>query len=119
MKLTAHQIIDETVAYYQEFPRSLNGERKVANETGDILCLYNGPNGEKCAYARCCTPDSEFEEGKSATCQPKAKLLPQYEGHSLSFWSGIQALHDTNCYWDGNRLTEEGIKKVEYLKSHY
>jgi hypothetical protein len=119
MKLTAHQIIDETVEYYQNNPRSLNREGKVFNETGDILCLYNGVNGEKCAYARCCTPDSEFEEGRSASCQNKATLLPQYEGHPQSFWIGIQTLHDTNCYWDGNRLTEEGIKKVEYLKSHY
>ncbi len=119
MKLTAHQIIDETVTFYHNNPRSLNGERKVANESGDILCLYNGPNGEKCAYARCCTPDSEFTEGKSASCQNKAKLLPQYEGYSDSFWCGIQSLHDSDKFWDGNRLTEDGINQVEYLKSHY
>ena len=111
MTLTAHEIIDETIAFYQNNPRS-------KSEDGNC-CLYNGPNGEKCAFSRCCTPDSEFKEGRGSILQLNAILLPQYEGQSKRFWDEIQNLHDTDNYWDGNTLTKLGEYEVLRMKNEY
>ena len=109
MTLTAHEIIDETVEYYQNNPRSKDDNR----------CLYNGPNGEKCAFSRCCTPDSKFKEGRGSGLQVEVILLPQYEGQSKLFWNEIQNLHDTDNYWDGNTLTKLGEYEVLRMKNEY
>jgi hypothetical protein len=111
MTLTAHEIIDETVEYYQNNPRS-------QSEDGNS-CLYNGPNGEKCAFSRCCTPDSKFKEGRGSRLQLNAILLPQYEGQSKRFWDEIQNLHDTDNHWDGNTLSMYGQKEVLRMKNEY
>ena len=117
MKLTAHEIIDETVEYYQNNPSSIG-----KNIDGSNSCLYNGPNGEKCAFSRCCTDDSRFIEGHCASGLlniGRSKLLPQYEGHSESFWDDLQSLHDSDDNWDGNRLTEYGQNRVLRIKNIY
>ena len=112
MKLTISEIVDETIAFYQNNPRSF-----FIDEDGDNRCRYNGPNGEKCAFSRCCTPESKFDEGDNALSQANAVLLPQYEGHSLVFWNALQRLHDNNNHWNGNVLTDAGIEYANQIKS--
>jgi hypothetical protein len=113
MKLTKHQIIDETVKYYSNNPRSIGS---------DSTCVYNGPNGEKCAFSRCCTDNSEFKEGSGANTQNKAVLLPQYAHYPIEkneyFWRRLQELHDVERYWDKG-LTPEGMDYVKILKEKF
>ena len=115
-ELTKLQIIDETVEFYKNNPRSLSG----------TLCVYNGPNDTKCAFSRCCEIliPSSFE-GKSAAFALRERgdyiLKPEYRGHGLMFWNDLQSLHDLPRNWEltGNKLTIEGEKAVQRLKELY
>ena len=110
--MTKIEIIDETVAYYQTHNRSV---------LSDYSCEYNGPNGEKCAFSRCCTADSVFEENESSIMQKAAVLLPQYAHipYHDSFWMDLQSLHDNADCWDGRSLTGKGIERIAILKKRY
>jgi hypothetical protein len=112
MELTISEIVDETIAFYQKNPRSIG-----INGYGEITCAYNGPNGEKCAFSRCCTTESKFDEGHNAISQVSAVLLPQYQGHSLMFWNALQQLHDNDNHWNRNELTDAGIAYANEIKS--
>jgi hypothetical protein len=111
--LTKIQIIEETISYYKINPRSLS--------EGSSQCLYNGPNGEKCAFSRCCTEDSSFNEQQSSNAQDKAKLLPQYSHipYDDQFWMDLQEFHDMEANWDINVLTSTGLNRVNKLKEMY
>lgn len=113
-QLTKLEIIDETVEYYKTHNRSIiNGD-----------CRYNGPNGEKCAFSRCCTNDSEFKEFMSASSQNEAVLLDQYSyiPHTDNFWARVQSLHDVSNNWiedtDNNTrsLSDKGKQFLEEIK---
>jgi hypothetical protein len=114
-KLTQHDIIDETVEFYSNNPRSIHPLTKK--------CLYNGYNGEKCAFSRCCTNDSKFIEASNALGQNDAVLLPKYAhfllNENIGFWSSIQSLHDNDTYWEENQLTDKGKNYVKDLKQQY
>jgi hypothetical protein len=109
--LTKIQIIEETVEFYSNNPRSLNSSR----------CLYNGPNGEKCAFSRCCTEDSSFDEGDASNVQDKAKLLPQYSHipYDDQFWMDLQEFHDITNNWRDKDLTDIGLSCINKLKEKY
>ena len=112
-QLTKLQIIDETVAYYSIHPRSI--EERTGN------CKYNDENGNKCAFSRCCTDDTQFTEGSSSSEQVFAVLLPQYAHIPIrnEFWIDLQELHDRNNYWDGSILNTRGELRVRELKEIY
>jgi hypothetical protein len=110
--LTKIQIIDKTVEFYSNNPRSLS--------INSSQCLYNGPNGEKCAFSRCCTEDSSFNEGESSNLQDGANLLPQYSHipYHDQFWMDLQEFHDTEANWDKG-LTDTGLNRLNKLKEKY
>lgn len=87
MSLSAIEIIDETVEFYENNPRSLNPNPKGEADR----CLYNGPNGEACAFARCVADEyrEKLEEGKGSYYHLELfgdKLFKeQYKGKSERF----------------------------------
>ena len=113
-QLTKLQIIDETVEYYSTHPRSLRDDESSN-------CMYNGDNNTKCAFSRCCTDDSIFDEGSSACAQKYAVLLPQYAyiPYDDVFWIEIQYIHDTNSFWKDGNFTDLGEEYVDNLKTKY
>ena len=119
-RLTVEQIVEETIEYYRTHSRSINPF------SAQTECLYNGPNGERCAFSRCCIENavSKLTENKSAALiidfHGDEILLPQYRGHNPLFWADLQSLHDINIYWvpnkyGGNDLTIVGSKRVERI----
>jgi hypothetical protein len=117
-RLSANQIIDETVAYYTE-----DVSRRTYNP--DINnCLYLGANGTKCAYSRCWkegvysssmeqkTPSSLDSDGYT----PDYLVQEQYQGHSVKFWNDLQTLHDNPKYWTENNISILGKEFVKELK---
>ena len=123
MSLSAIEIIDETVEFYENNPRSLNpSPRSMFDPT---TCLYNGPNGEACAFARCVLPEhrKKLEEGKG--CQNILNsygddiLKEQYRGHHPGFWVNIQALHDFESHCENGKLSQIGKDKVQLMKTKF
>jgi hypothetical protein len=115
-RLTANQIIDETVEYYSNNPRSIH------SKSG---CVYlNEENGAMCAVGRCLTKTSlkivhKRFEGKSAyvfTEFKKIKFKARYRGYLTALWVDLQLLHDNSKYWENNKLSELGLAYVEALK---
>jgi hypothetical protein len=120
---TKIEIIEETVAYYSENPRSV--------KYGSLSkCVYLNENGNKCAFSRCCTDEGVtwlheqidvIEEGDSVIQHFLKHLKPEYQGHDFEFWKDIQRLHDNKGYWvNGNgKLNERGETCVNWLKNKY
>lgn len=138
--MTTHEIIDETVAWYRDHPRS-----KVRKKSGGMGCAYIGPDGERCAFSRCCELDdalilkfanldnsddggalssyfSEKEFTKEVGYDFQKIIQEKYRGHSIGFWVAIQQLHDDDAHWkdpNGGDLTEQGLKFVEGIKKRW
>lgn len=112
-QLTKLQIIDETVTYYSTHARS------IEERTGD--CKYNNRNGNKCAFSRCCTDNSTFNEGVSSREQINARLLPQYAHIPITndFWLDLQEIHDRDYYWNKGTLDTRGELRITELKEIY
>jgi hypothetical protein len=120
--MTAHQIIDETVAYYSEDPIN---RRSIGEHKGSQMCLYKGEKGQKCAYSRCWRDDVYKPEYENQTPvngrlpSPDELVKDEYKGHSSEFWSQLQHLHDVKSYWTNTGLSDEGQKYVNTLKENY
>lgn len=121
---TYHEIIDETVEFYSNNPRSMNGKS----------CKYLSNSGANCAFARCCTPEGintlhteyesisasgVFEREINKSNNPLDLFKPEYKINNSEFWGSIQQLHDGNSYWNENKLTEDGNEYIEFLKRMY
>ncbi len=46
-------------------------------------------------------------------------LFPRYRGHSSTFWSDLQSLHDIEANWNKHGLTEQGFASVRKMKEKY
>lgn len=117
MKKTCAEIIDETIEFYQKNPRS------ISKTTRD--CLYNGPNGAKCAFSRLLEDSEGLWEGRNAYqtmhTNPNLKFKLGYEGKSSEFYTALQKLHDLSDYWStdeqgNNILTSKGRQAVQEVK---
>lgn len=122
-RLSATEIVDETIAYYRTHPRSLIYE----NAYGPT-CFYRGPNGAQCAVARCCPADTPLQEKTTASENihelGDEMFLPQYRGYDKLFWARLQTLHDADRHWttlaSGDVvLTESGQAYADKIKSLY
>lgn len=120
--LSYHDIIDETVKFYSKNPRS------ISSDVGS--CLYNGENGELCAFARVIKPERRtviLDEGSSCNTLDivHTDFLAQYEhiGFNRRFWRDIQRLHDYSENWiaieNGNVLSTIGQRFVNDLKKDW
>ena len=115
-QFTTTQIINHVVNYYKTNPRSFNYRG---------TCAYTGVNGEHCGFAILCEKPELITEGSSISdiLKSNIKLKPEFDGQTIFFYQDIQALHDTNFYWEetytGNKLTQTGIERVKFLKKFY
>lgn len=144
MAKTEIEIIDETVRWYQSHPRAI---RKNTNGYSEG-CYYFKP-GEPdcmCAVGRCLTLRSEpikkmrqaAKEGnitgfdvvsgdiseledflEDSKVSFEQALKPGYRGHKIDLWQSLQNLHDTEHFWEGNKLTESGEMHVKLLRDKY
>lgn len=109
-----HEIIDETVEFYSNNPRSVEGDQ----------CLYHGPNGAMCAFARMVANPERLIEGKNCLYLMEylegIVIKPEYSGYKRDFYRSIQRLHDYSDNWecDGG-LSKEGKNEVYRLKHQY
>ena len=129
-KMTKKQIVEETLAYYEEDPN----RRAIHPESGE--CMYNlKENGslgkwngkyKHCAVGRCLDKKYKmYGEGlpgnggvngvdvisltptikKGLNLKSKLEfddlLDPKYRGHEIGFWNQLQQLHDKESYWSG------------------
>lgn len=126
--ITKTQIIQETYNFYSQDPV---GRRSKIN---DNVCQYNGPNGTKCAFARCCDDIPKkfeglgitFDEGQTTgfrrTKEIMTYLKPEYKHiDDLEFWADLQKLHDFSSNWnlEKNSASLTGVQAYEDLLEKY
>ena len=123
--MTFAELVDNTVEYYTTNPRSL--------QFPDGPCVYEGPNGERCAAARLCDESATDLEAMDIVHDTSwnevyhfATLKPEYAHFNNDQISALQCMHDTHENWlkpDGERgtegLSEIGKYAVEFIKSKY
>lgn len=108
---TKGEIIKETFAYYDTNPKE---RRSVEQST----CKYNSHDGRKCAFSRCCIEGVNLKEGKSVrhagVSDLDTILKPEYRGHSKTFWTALQTMHDTPTNWseDGSTLAGRSFRQA-------
>jgi len=117
-KKTYLDVINETVKYYSADPKN----RRSLGEKGN--CLYNGPDGKQCAFARCAEPIDSKHEGEAAIglliILGKDILKPEYRHlEDEIFWYKLQTLHDGDNFWTNAGLSKEGKEFVVALKVLY
>lgn len=107
-----HEIIDETVEFYSNNPRSIGAGR----------CKYIGPNGTMCAFARLVTNPTQLEEGYCCSSKDNwkiAEIKDEYAGYSWDFYRNLQILHDDGDNWSFGKLSPEGEVFVKELKEQF
>jgi len=126
--MTTHEIIDDTVAFYGADPVGRRSLKLTETEEHDLVqnaCLYIGPGGKKCAFARFVKEEDLYElrqrEGtcagfvlESVTLEDKVSKIK-----NKMFWNSVQAIHDQSSHWDENGITDQGIEFVQELKDKY
>ena len=113
MQKTIKEIVEETLAFYEEDP-----SRRAVAESG--MCVYEADNGNRCAVGRCLLPEvdaKDLEGGvlhlhrNSDPIHPLALdplLKEEYRGHPAEFWKELQTLHDCRqAYWGGAWIRSE------------
>jgi hypothetical protein len=116
-KITYLDVLNDTISYYSE-----DTSRRSISGSGNN-CLYNGPNGKQCAFARCAKQISTKHEGKSAAhiIRILPNILKDEYAHltDKDFWQNLQNLHDDSECWDGNGLSVHGKRYTEDLRRRY
>ncbi len=125
-RLTKLEIIEETVKYYSE-----DTSRRSKK---DGRCVYLSPEGNNCAFGRCCTEEGlAFMAGKEGVAvgifdransnypgrEIDSVLKEKYHGNSSDFWLSLQRFHDEDTWWGSNSLTETGLQRLNQLKEMY
>ena len=113
--MTKLEIIDFVVNHFTTHDRSISAN-------GD--CLYNGPNGEHCAFALMCEHPELLTEGQATKycLMDGAVLKPEFSGFKDTFYDDIQLLHDRDYFWislKGEGLSDKGLKHVATLKKQH
>jgi len=118
------EIIEETANAYTFHTRSLASQ--ALRDRGYPNCLYDGGDGKRCAFARCCKddPDTLSALRKADFKNTSIHLLmghlkPEYQGHETEFWVEIQSFHDTDLFWNKNGLSRDGEEQKKYLLEGY
>ena len=131
--MTTEEIIDETIEFYKNNPRSIIEKQAISD-----VCLYIS-EGTKCAVGRCLTKDTLKKVEKNLTALNSVSiqtllnkinidthdeiLKEEYRGHSYYFWIELQNFHDRKINWEksstGNILSKEGEKTSAFLKQKW
>lgn len=108
---SATRILDETIEFYKV--------NRFSRDSTD-QCLYQGPDGTLCAFARILTPEDrqKLQEGQNANAFAEKIGFDDTDGR---FYNQIQRLHDGIMFWEGDRigvaLSPAGEKHVETIRS--
>jgi hypothetical protein len=120
MTKTAVEIIDEIAKHF-----NLTNNRSVKENTVNY-CVYNGPNGKRCAYGYLFPDDAMHifmdSEGKSVSIifdHTKKHMKPEYAGKIKRFYEDLQGFHDDVENFTMEGLSERGLKMVKKLKLRY
>ena len=111
---TKIQILEETFNYYNEDP-----SRRAKS---DGRCQYLDGEGRMCAFGRC-EINPPLTDGSSDAVVNRfdneedmnASLKEEYRGHSIEFWVDVQDLHDEDCYWNDESVSDYGVKRYQKL----
>lgn len=126
-------LVKETVAYYEEHPRST---MSVHVPNANPLCVFNSEGGAHCAVGRHFRPEFKAEgaglswntrsiEWLSNAIRDRPAtigngivedelnsfddlLVEEVRGFPLRFWVALQGVHDDPDYWGEGGLTESG-----------
>jgi hypothetical protein len=138
MSKTVTEVLDYIVEHYRTHPRSV-GFNPDSFGVSKGVCLYNGKNGAKCAFALLCHPiDAHFDEPSVAATKVLSKnplgldiLLPEFRYISgltdvnlPRFFLQVQSLHDNAPYWvqngkGGQDLTPVGLLFRDALEKSF
>jgi hypothetical protein len=114
-RLTAVEIINETVEFYSDTNRRSTDDRGY--------CFYAGEKGKKCAYSRCWKKGVyrlEYENNPVYNLPDPDELVDErYKCQHISFWAELQSLHDSSKNWNKKGLSEDGRKYVDLLLEKY
>jgi len=139
MQLTKKEILNETVDYYKNHPRSITGPGAGEPDMTMLsTCMYYSTvDGQEthCAVGRCfndsvkntdlrdlaneMTVDDLLEELDLPTVDDLFE--DKYKGHKIGFWRNMQTFHDSSHNWKPGKigthceLTETGQREVEYI----
>lgn len=128
--MTKLEFLNDTIRYYNE-----DTNRRCVDHNN---CYYS-PNScgkqdisEGCAIGRFLDADTKklFDrvqgdsfcgiKGILDSKKSRIKLLPIWmQGFDPDFLLAVQALHDTDAYWDKDGLTEFGLQRVNNIKKEY
>ena len=127
--MTFAELVDKTVEYYSNNPRSL----VLGIGVHGSACRYAGPNGERCAAARLCDESATDLEAMDSQIETAwtdvhhmATLRPEYAHFTTEQIHDLQFLHDRDSYWvdpygksGAVGLSVKGKKAVCRMKSRY
>lgn len=125
--LTKKEIILETVEYYKKNPRAVGKENCEYFIDGNMCavgrCLIDAENFEKYNIENKCTGLTINDFRLSRRLEDE--LRPEYRGHSITFWTDLQILHDMNSSWikgkdkNINDLSTSGEYFLKNLEEKY
>lgn len=103
-------VIEETVKYYSQDPNLRSVDHK-----GN--CLYNGPDGKLCAFARYVENPKSLSEGLAVNDNIHCLKDEYTHLDSIEFWDDLRNLHDLDGFWDHEGLSSVGLCEVNRLKN--
>ena len=120
-KLTAREVLDDTVKFYSEDPL----RRAVLSDARED-CVYTDHEGNHCAVGRWLQEEYQdynwvynqdsvnelFDDGHT----DRDFLVPEVRDLPFDFWVELQCLHDNVCNWDEEGLSSIGKKTVIRLE---
>jgi hypothetical protein len=120
---TKIEIIKETVDFY-----SADTSRRALNCMGG--CEYINDEGERCAVGRyMIDPNLWLSRGTIGDVArmlpsndgrlPTGIVIPECDGHSISFWLDVQSLHDYDGNWNKDGLSICGGAALDTLLNKY
>ena len=116
--MTKVEIINIVASHY-------NLSNRATNHRGQ--CQYITSDGKMCAVGMC-IEDDKIQHLKGAIMDViglndewglQVILKEEYRGHSVDFWTELQALHDIEGHWTDEGLSKEGKKEVAFLIKAY
>lgn len=144
--LTKLEIIEETYRFYNADTSKRAAKPRQGSDSRTV-CEYLNSDGNKCAFGRVMTDeaieqfgnhggpvsdliDERFDdEHEDMICTNDLDserqyyidqiVKPQYQGHSVEFWSDLQTFHDTDLFWDEDGLTIHGHTHLQELKTRW
>ena len=104
-------------------------KRAVSMDTGQCL-YYDQETGNRCAVGLFLDLDEETLkqcEGSAGVFKIKASnqrledvLLPEVQGHTISFWHDLQRLHDCQSHWNDDKdLSHKGYRFLSQICEMY